>query len=476
MRNRLILSTLLAVSAATFGNAFAASTLTPAGTVISNTGVFDYIDDSNAPQTVSSAAVKLTVSQVASLSVAPHGTTTSPGQTVYAAPGTSGMLTYTVQNNGNGNDNAVISTLDGNGAPLSGVTYYYDMARTQPVPSSGVPLSAGQTQTIYAFYTLPTVSAGGTGTLIDPVGTSTFDSSKVDKGNYGVIVTQNVHQVSVSTNNDLSATSPGSVTGTHTLSNTGNTPITSAVAGSISLSGTVTDNSSVLSSEQYVFSDGTSTGAASASINAAFTNYLSVAGPLPAGGSVGYSVTYATTTGKTAGLRASDATTAYFSQTNTASDSYATRSATASTASDQVTIISGNAVVTKTGDNCGTDATCATPVLNTTAGKPGDYVRYTITVKNAGTSALKGPLLHDALNTYLTFVKVTAITSQTGVGVNLVYSTDGATFTSAAPTTLGTSNTVYVGQDTAGNTGKPGSTDTLNVNETITVTVLTRIQ
>lgn len=474
--NRLILSTMLALSAATFGGAFAASTLTPAGTVISNIGVFDYIDDNNAPQTVSSSAVSLTVSQVASLNIAPDGTTTTPGQTVYAAPGTSGMLTYTVQNTGNGNDNALISTLDGGGAPLSGVTYYYDMAKTQPVVSNSVPLSAGQTKTVYAFYTLPTISAGGTGTLIDPVGTSTFDSSKVDSNNYGVIVTQNVHQVTVSTNNALSATSPGSVSGAHTLSNTGNTPITSATAGSISLSGTVTDASSVLSSVQYVFSDGTSTGAVSSSVSTAFANYLSVAGPLAAGSSVSYAVTYATAAGKTAGLRANNVTAAYFSQANTASDSYATRSSTATTASDQVTIIAGNAVVTKTGDNCGTDATCAAPVLNTTTGKPGDYLRYTITVKNAGTSALKGPLLHDTLNAYLTFVKVTAITSQTGAGVNLVYSTDGATFTSAAPTTLGASNTVYVGQDTAGNTGKPTSTDTLNVNETITVTVLTRIQ
>ena len=476
MRNRLILSTLLALSAATFDSAFAANTLTPAGTVISNTGVFDYIDDNNAPQTVNSSAVSLTVSQVASLNIAPDGTTTTPGQTVYAAPGTSGMLTYTVQNNGNGNDNALISTLDGNGLALSGVTYYYDMAKTQPVASNSVPLSAGQTKTVYAFYTLPTVSAGGTSTLIDPVSTSSFDSSKVDSNNYGAVVTQNVHQVSVSTNNTLSATSPGTVTGVHTLSNTGNTPITSLFAGSVSLSGAVTDTSSILSSVQYVFNDGTNAGAASSSISTAFSNYLSVAGPLAPGSSVDYGVTYTTASGKTAGLRANNVTRAFFSQANTASDSYTPRSAGASTASDQVTIIAGNAVVTKTGDNCGTDATCAAPSVNTSAGKPGDYVRYTITVKNAGTSALKGPLLHDTLNSYLTFVRVTATTSQTGGGVSLVYSTDGATFTSTAPTTLGTSNTVYVGQDTAGNTGKPGSTDTLNVNETITVTVLTRIQ
>lgn len=478
MFKRILLTSLISLTAAgLLGNASAinpTNTLTPAGTVISNTGVFDYTDDNNTSQTVTSTPVSLTVSQVAALSIRPNGTVLAPGQTVYAAPGQTGMLTYTVQNDGNGNDSMVLSTLDALGNQLTGVTYFYDTARTLPVPTTGVPLTAGQSTTIYAFYTVASTAIGGDRIFIDPVGTSTFDTTKVDSDNYGVISSKNMHAVSLSGNNlGLTATTPGSATGTHTLTNTGNTPIN---PGDVTLALQQTDTNSILTGVSYLFSDGTYTGSPSSNLTTAFDSYLIDANGLAAGASVTLTTTYTTAALKTAAQTATTDATAYFTQVTTASDVYVTTTANATVAEDMVTIIAGHAVVTKVGDNCGTDVSCQAPVLNTTAGKPGDYIRYTIKVTNTGTSPLKKPIIHDVLNSYLKFISFTATTTQAGVNNKLVYSVDGAAFSITAPTVLDSSNTLYVGLNSTVNAAKPTTSDMLNNGESITVTLMTQLK
>lgn len=464
-----LLTALIAASALSFAGA----TGTAANSSISNTGTFTYLDDSGAPQTVSSTPVTITIAQVAGVDIAVDGTVATPGQTVYAAPGSTGVLTYTVTNTGNGSDTVNLTTQNGAGAAVSGVSYFYDVALTQPVTGNALTLAADQSKTIYAAYTVPANASGGAGIYITPVATSAFNTSVVDSNNVGLISPTKVHTVTVTTDNSINATTPGSVTATHTLKNTGNTPIAS---GDVTLQGTVNDTNAILASVSYAVSSGANTGTASASAATALNNYLTSFGPLTAGQSVTVTTTYTTAAGKVIGQTATDALKGYFTQTSTASDTYGTTSGNATAGTDTLTLVGGVANVTKTADNCGTDATCAAPILNTSTGKPGDYIRYTIKVMNTGSSALKKPIIQDTLNSSLLYVKATSTTTQTGTGLQAVYSSDNTAYTATAPATLTSGGTLYVGLNTTGGSTKPTSADTLNAGSNFTVVILTQIK
>jgi uncharacterized repeat protein (TIGR01451 family) len=466
-------ATLITAMLAASLTSFAGAAGTTANTSISNTGVFDYLDDAGTSKTVSSTPVTITVAQVAAISITVNGTTATPGQTVYATPGTTGVLTYTLTNTGNGPDTLTLQTQDGAGNAVSGVTYYYDAALTQPVTGNSVALAADQSKVVYAAYTLPTGAVGGAGVYINPVGTSTFDPTVKDNNNVGLISTTRVHTVTVSNDNVLSATTPGSTTGVHTLRNTGNTPVNS---GDVTLNATVTDTNGILASVSYIFSAGGQSGAAAGDPTTALNNYLTNVGPLAAGASLTLTTTYTTNTGKTIGQTASDALKAYFTSASTASDTYSTTSANASIGTDTVTLVGGVANVTKTADNCGTDVTCANPTMNTTTGKPGDYVRYTIKVVNSGSSALKRPIISDTLNSNLLYVRAVASSSQTGVSVQGVYSTDNVAYSASVPTTLASGGTLYVGLNTTSGSTKPTSADALNAGDNFTVVIITQIK
>jgi hypothetical protein len=482
-RTRFALLTALLATSATFT---AGATGTAANTSISNVGTFTYVDDNGAPQSVSSTPVTITVSQVARVDITSDGTVAAPGQTVYVQPGSTGYLTYTVKNSGNGSDTINLTTQDGNGNTLTGVTYYYDAALTQPVTGNAVTLAADASKTVYAAYTVPSTAAGGVGVTITPVGTSAFNTAVVDSNNVGLISPVKVHSVTVSTDNTLTATTPGSAVGTHTLKNTGNTLIAS---GDLTVTGTVNDANSILAGVSYVFSTsaavGSPSGAASTDPTTALNNYITSVGKIAVGASVTLTTTYTTAAGKTIGQVATDAVKGYFAQTTTAADTYSTTAANASAGTDTLTVVGGVAVVTKTADNCGTDASCATPVLNTATGKPGDYIRYTIKVANTGSSALKRPIVNDTLNTYLTYVKATSVSTQTGAGVQAVYSIDDATYSATAPTALATTatttapvipaNTIFIGLNTTSGSVRPTSADVLNAGQSFTVVILTKI-
>ncbi|MGY2896798.1 beta strand repeat-containing protein [Deinococcus sp. UYEF24] len=469
-RTRLTLLTALIASAALSSTGAAG---TAANTSISNTGIFTYQDDGGTTQSVSSTPVTITVAQVGGISITANGTVGTPGQTIYVTPGNTGALTYTVTNTGNGADTVTLTTQDGAGNPVTGVTYYYDAALTQPVTGNAVPLAADQSRTVYAAYTVPAGATGGAGVYVTPVGTSSFNGSVVDNNNVGLISPTRVHSVTVSTDNALTATTPGGAVGAHTLTNTGNTPIAS---GDLTVTGTVNDTNGILASVSYQFSSGATSGAASANPTTALNNYLTAAGPLAAGASVTLSTTYTAAAGKAIGQSANDAVKGYFVATSTASDTYGTTSANATVGTDTLTLVGGVANVSKVADNCGTDATCMTPVLNTTTGKPGDYIRYTIKVMNSGSSALKRPVVQDTLNTNLLYVKSTGTTTQAGAGVQAVYSTDNTAYSAAAPVTLASGGTLYVGLNTTGGSVKPTGADTLMAGESFSVVILTQIK
>ena len=473
MFKRSFLTSLLTLTtAALIAQAGAAGTA--ANSTISNIGVFDYVDDAGTPKAVSSTPVNITVAQVAAIAIAPDGTVSAPGQTVYAAPGTTGVLSYTVTNSGNGPDTVRLSTQNGLGGAQSGVTYYYDAALTQPVPASGVPLTADETRTVYAAYTVPAGAAGGNNVYVSPVGVSGYDAAVTDSNNVGLITARNVHSVLVSVDNALQATTPGSAVGTHSLRNTGNTPIR---AGDVTLLATLSDANAITQAVSYGFTDGAAqSGASSTDINVAFSNYLNSVGALAAGQTLTLTSTYTTAAGKTAGQTASNAMKGYFTAASTSGDTYSTTAANAGVATDTLTIISGKANVTKVADNCGTDAGCAAPVMNATSAKPGDYVRYTIKVSNIGTGALRMPILRDTLNSDLTFVSALASSSQSGALVKSVYSSDGAGYSATAPGSLAAGGTIYAGLNTTGGSAKPTAADTLDAGQTFTLVILTRVK
>jgi uncharacterized repeat protein (TIGR01451 family) len=452
----------------------AGATGTAANTSISNTGVFDYLDDAGTAKSVSSTPVTITVAQIAGVSLNSDGTLATPGQTVYAAPGTTGVLTYTLTNTGNGPDTVKLSSQDGAGGALTGVTYYYDAALTQPVPATGVPLVADEVKTVYAAFSVPTGATAGNAIYVNPVGTSTYTSSVFDSNNVGLISAKSVHAVSLTTDNALQATTPGSAVGAHSLKNIGNTPIR---AGDLTLSAVTTDASGILSTVTYQFRDGAAqSGAASSDINVALSNYLSSVGPLAAGQTLTLSTTYVTAAGKTAGQSASHVAKAYFTQTSSSSDTYSTTAASALSGTDFITLIAGNASVSKVADNCGLDVTCASPVLNASSAKPGEYVRYTITVRNIGLSALKMPILHDTLSTDLLFVSASASSTQSGVLVKSVFSTDNAAYSATAPATVAAGGTLYAGLNTTGGSSKPSAADALAGGETFSLVILTKVK
>jgi uncharacterized repeat protein (TIGR01451 family) len=470
---RPLIAALLTLTAAVLLSQAGASG-TAANTSISNTGVFDYLDDAGTAKSVSSTPVTITVAQIAGVSITSDGTLVTPGQTVYAAPGSTGVLTYTLTNTGNGPDTVKLSSQNGAGAALSGVTYYYDAALTQPVPATGVPLVADEVRTIFAAYSVPAGAAAGNPVYVNPVGTSSYDASVFDLNNVGLISAKGVHAVTLTTDNALQATTPGSVVGTHSLKNTGNTPIS---ASELTLSAAITDASGILGTVTYQFRDGSAqSGAANSDINVALNNYLSSVGPLAAGQTLTLTTTYTTVAGKAAGQSATDVAKAYFTQATTSSDTYSTTAATALSGTDTVTIIAGSASVSKVADNCGLDVTCASPVLNATSAKPGEYVRYTITVRNSGLGTLKMPILHDTLNSDLLFVSASASSTQLGVLVKSVFSVDNLAYAATAPTILAAGGTLYAGLNTTGGSGKPSASDTLNGGESFSLVILTKVR
>ena len=464
--------TLLLLGGLSLGTAAMAAG-TAANTPIDNVGVFDYTDDAGAAQTVSSTPVSITVLQVAGLTIAPDGTVASPGQTVYGTPGQNGVLTYTITNTGNGPDTMQLTTTDGNGNALPGITYYYDAALTQPVPATGVPLTADQTKTIYASVPVSTTAVGGANIYVDPVGTSTFAPTTTDSNNVGLVTTTNVHTLTLTTDNALNLTTPGSAIGTHTLTNTGNTPL---VSGQVTATPTVTDANAIIAGISYVFTNGTNAGAAASDPTTALNNYLSSVGPLAAGQSITLNTTYTAAAGKAAGQTATDALKVYFTAATTSADAYNTTSANAVPATDTLTIIKGLANVVKTVDNCGTDVSCASPALNATTAKPKDYLRYTITVTNAGTAPLKTPVLHDTLNANLTYISAVGSTSQTGTPAPAVLYGTAAPTSTTAPTTLAAGGTLYAGLNTTGGTTGVSSADQLGVGQTFTVVIITQVK
>ena len=181
------------------------------------------------------------------------------------------------------------------------------------------------------------------------------------------------------------------------------------------------------------------------------------------------------------------ATATYSSSANTLQDSV----------EDTTTVIGGSlslrkSVVTFDGANAAPTA-CGVPDDEvggvdtvTSEAKPGDFLCYTIVAKNKGdaNSILERVVVSDKLDTYTTFVSVSAVATGTGYSTGTVlYSSNydpqnpGNATWSSSLTSLAAGGTVYVAVNTNGGT-PPTITDadTMPQNATLTVTFVVKVK
>ena len=157
---------------------------TPAGTVISNQATVNYTDISGNPLSVASNVITTTVSQVASVTVAPDGAATaSPGNTIFYA--------HQVTNGGNGSDTIDLTAVSSNGWATvlymdnngDGAFDVGDTAMTDSdgdsVPDTGA-LAADVVVNILAAVTVPPGTLDGTVDVMTVTGTSTFNPAVSD--------------------------------------------------------------------------------------------------------------------------------------------------------------------------------------------------------------------------------------------------------------------------------------------------------
>ncbi len=113
----------------------------------------------------------------------------------------------------------------------------------------------------------------------------------------------------------------------------------------------------------------------------------------------------------------------------------------------------------------------------TSKAKPGDFLCYTIVAKNKGdaNSILKRVVVSDKLDTYTTFVSVSAVA--TGYAANQVlYSNDDTNWSTTAVPPTAPNQTVYVAVNTTNGDTTITDDDTMPQNATLTVTFVVKVK
>ncbi len=157
---------------------------TPAGTVISNQATVTYTDSNGNPLSVASNVVSTTVSQVASVTVAPdRAGNADPGDTIWYA--------HQVSNGGNGSDTINLTAVssngwitarysdnNGNGAFDAGDTPLTDTNGDSVVDTGA--MAADAVRNILVAVTVPPGTADGTVDTMTVTGTSVFNGAVSD--------------------------------------------------------------------------------------------------------------------------------------------------------------------------------------------------------------------------------------------------------------------------------------------------------
>ncbi|MDL2342981.1 hypothetical protein QOL99_02330 [Deinococcus sp. MIMF12] len=447
----------------------------PAGSTISNTGLFEYTDVNGQTASESTTPVNVTVSQVYDPNVSPNGTVAQPGQTVTAGPGATATLTYTVTNNSNGTDTLNLTVIDPvTGSPLTATIYLDDgdgvFGPGDTVVTSLPNLDADESQTVFVRYTVPSNASGNQITYVDLVATSAGDTGQKDQGNVGAITVNSILSFTLEGDNTINATPNAAVTVTHTLTNTGNTPIVAA-----NLVATTTLNTPSVGVTYTVVNNGTGTSVSNTDLQAA----LRAAGDLAAGQTYTITVTYTPAVGTTNGQGFTNTLTVYSNVADSSTYDNRVEQGQAVSDTDTITVQRGIASVSKVVENCSTDASCAAPTLNASTAKPGDYLRYTVTVTNTGSAALRFPTLRDYVPVNTVFGSVSGSTTQPSADV--LFSNTRLAWNNITPTALATTTNpangpfVYVGLDSDGN-GTVDDNDLLQPNQTLRMVLIVKVR
>lgn len=448
MRNAKVLTALLALTLSATALAVIGA---PAGSTITNTATMDFLDDSGATQNATSDVVTTTVAQVAGISIVP-GT-----PTVYAEPGNAALLSYTLTNTGNATDTFTLGTILGSGVDASKVAVYIDSndngildASERVNTTTSGPIAQEAQRKLWVSYTIPTTTLGGVNFDLSPTGTSTFDTAATDTNNTSRVTTINVHNLDLIAAGNATVTSPGTVTFANSFANTGNVPLNPAVI-----------DFSVTNPGGWAVSYNINGGANYSTPKAALNAY----GPVPVGATVTLNAIMTAPNGLNAGDTNTLTTSAYFTAADTATTNYVDETTSPDVITTTATIVKGKGVITKTGINCGADLDCATNAPITSAA-PGELLRYTITVRNDGTSALNRVRLNDSVPTFTKFFASTVTTTQPGT---VLYSSTGTTWSTTRPLNAGDTGSLYVGIDTNGD-GTITTLDHLDPGRTIVLT------
>ena len=158
--------------------------------------------------------------------------------------------------------------------------------------------------------------------------------------------------------------------------------------------------------------------------------------------------------------------------TVTATGSYPDGSSADASVQDTTIVQSAELDLNKSARTCA-DAACAS-VLDAAGAtaEPGDYLEYTVEADNLGLGDLTNVRVTDPLPEFTNFVSASATTTLTGTEL---YSTDGTTWSTAAPTSLTAGQSIYVGVDTNAD-GDISAADTMPPGENITLTFVVQVQ
>lgn len=470
---------LFATLTGSLNNAMAAGTA--AGTQITNVAYLDTYPtpDPNVPPTTTvSPPVTVTVIPVPGVVTTPDspGTPTNPvvptdprvaaqcGQSVIGIPGQNAVLTYEVLNPGNKQDTYDLSTRVIDGTDATKTHYFLDngdgVFTTADTLITNLTLQPDQKATVFATYPIDAAVAGNTGYSFSMVTTSRLDGSVFDANNYGCIVAQSIYGVNIVPSNTAESSSPGTVTYTHTLTNTGNSPIDSTNT-------TLTTNNDVGWPTTYQINNEPP--------KPSLQEALEAHGPIPAGQNVTVTVVVQTPPNLPGGTK--DIVTITAVTNPPAAPGTLNTTTTPVIVTDTTTVKAGESKVSKTVASCGmTDTTCANPVpTSNNEVKPNEILQYTVLGQNAGQGGLRGAVVYDPMPDHLKAIAYTA-TIQGGNGGQLLYSTDRSTWTTTPPTITGQERiTLYVAYDQNGN-GQVSADDIFPAGAVITMTITAQVK
>jgi uncharacterized repeat protein (TIGR01451 family) len=269
---------------------------------------------------------------------------------------------------------------------------------------------------------------------------------------YAQIDVNLVAQVTLDPDRSGTVTSPGTIQYTHTLTNNSNTGLSCYVGG---------DGGSYGWTYQYS-TDGNSWYSALGNVSVGAnggTQTIYVRVLVPAGEPIG---------------RTDVNTVQARCFVTYPSDPLATTPDAQDTATETTTVVGGELRVTKRAKTY-VDTGPAERDANGATAYPGDVIEYTIEAENIGTGNLTNVKISDPIPAYTTFVSVSATATGFPAGSNILYSTDGSTWSATPPASVPTGGVVYVAVDTNGD-GNITDADTMPPGAKITITLRVRVQ